>query len=250
MSSEQIIGLLIVLFSAGGILYYTYLKPGEIRRRKLRKIPAVNRMIRAVSLSVEDGSRVHVSLGKGDLTETTNPSAIAGLDTLKWVAQLGASSDQPPVCTSGNGGLTLLSQDVLSASAGEPDARKPALSHEGLLAGVDPLSYALGTTAMMRDPGVHTNLLIGNYGPEAAFLTSTAENVDTIAIGTSDSITGQSVIIATTRDMLIGEELYAIPAYLTGQPAFLASLRVQDLLRLLIGAALTIGAVLGVLGIL
>ena len=249
MTLEQLLGVLVVLFSAGGILVYTY-RPGVARRIRLRKIPALSSMTRAVNLSVEDGSRVHVSLGKADLTEATNPSALAALDTLNWVNQLGASGDQPPISTSGNGGLALLSQDVLRSTTDETDSRDSSPVNAGQLAGIDPLSYALGTRDVMLEPGVHTNLLIGNFGPEAAILTTIAKSVDSSVIGTSDSITGQSVFAATTSEMLIGEELYAIPAYLAGHPVHLASLRVQDLLRLMVGAALMIGAMLGFLGVL
>jgi len=44
--------------------------------------------------------------------------------------------------------------------------------------------------------------------------------------------------------------LYAVPAYLASRPAHIASLRVQDILRILTGGALLIGAFLKVLGLI
>jgi hypothetical protein len=47
----------------------------------------------------------------------------------------------------------------------------------------------------------------------------------------------------------IGEELFAIPAYMQAGPAYAASLRVQDLLRWVLIILLLGGAVLKILGI-
>ena len=66
----------------------------------------------------------------------------------------------------------------------------------------------------------------------------------------SDLIVAQSIFMATSRDVLIGEELYAVPAYLAYRPAHIASLRVQDILRILTGGALLIGAFLKGLGLI
>jgi hypothetical protein len=48
---------------------------------------------------------------------------------------------------------------------------------------------------------------------------------------------------------LIGEELYAASAYLSGEPKLVGSLKGADLLKLAIVAAIVVGCVLETLGI-
>ena len=65
----------------------------------------------------------------------------------------------------------------------------------------------------------------------------------------TDSIPAQAVLYATADEPLLGEELYAAGVYLGAGPAHLASLRMQDVLRWVLVAAMVIGAVLKLAGI-
>ena len=47
----------------------------------------MQRLRRALGLAVEDGSRLHVSLGKASIFSPTNASALVGLATLERVAR-------------------------------------------------------------------------------------------------------------------------------------------------------------------
>ena len=249
MKAELVLGFLVVIFTTFWMIFLSHRKKPTTAQMTFRRIVAVARLRGAVGLSVEDGSRVHVSLGNGDLTEATNPSGLVGLDTLHRIGQLSSTSDQPPICTSGDGGFSLLSKDVLSIVAGETNTRDGFEPDHGRLAGVTPLSYVLGTLEVMAEPAVKTNVFTGSYGAEVGFLTTAAEESGAFTLAASDSIVAQSVFIATTRNVILGEELYAVPAYLVHRSVYAASLKTQDLLRMLIGGALVIGALLKLAGI-
>ena len=250
MKLELILGFLLVLLTTAGMILFTVKKNRVSRPIAFRRITAIARLRGAVGLSVEDGSRVHVSLGNGDLTDAANPSALAGLDTLHRIGQLSSTSDQPSLCTSGSGAMTLLSKDVLRIISTETNTFDSYDANHGHMAGANPLAYALGAMEEMAEPGVKTNVFIGNYGPEAGYLAVAAEEKGAITVAASDSIIAQSVFMAATPNVLFAEELYAVPAYLVYRAAYVASLRVQDGLRLLIGALLLFGAVLKLAGIL
>jgi hypothetical protein len=250
MNAWDVLGFLLVLAAAAGIIIFSSRKMRARYPALFRKIPAITRLRRAIGLSVEDGSRVHVTLGNADLTETSNPSALVGLSSLHSIGQLSSNSDQPPVCTSGNGGIALLSKDVLRAAAVETSTRDYYNPDTGYLSGATPFSFALGALDVMKDNEVKTNVLIGNFGVEAGLLTTRVENQVPFTMAASDSIVAQAVFMATNRDVVIGEELYAIPAYLAFRPAHVASLRVQDYLRLLVSGVLIIAALLKIAGIL
>ncbi len=244
------IGFLIIILTTAGTIFFASKRIRAKYPPVFRKIAAIAKLRRAIGLSVEDGTRMHVTLGSASLTDPANTSALIGLSSLHRLGQLSSTSDQPPVCTSGNGGLTLLSKDVLKAVSVETNTRELFDPDHGHLTGITPFSYAVGAFDVLRQPGVNANVLIGNFGTEAGFFSITSETNTDFTLAASDSITAQSIFFATTRNVLIGEELYAIPAYLAYSPMHLASLQVQDILRWLVGGALIAGAILKLLGIL
>jgi hypothetical protein len=217
--------------------------------RALRAIPAFQRLRRAIGLSVEDGKRLHVSLGKSSLLEATNTSALVGLSALERIAQLSMISDRPPVATSGDGALTILSQDTLRAVYRQGNALEQYDPDRGRLAGPTPLSYVAGAMPVFRQEQASAHLLIGNFGPEVGLLTQAAEQRQAFTLAASDALPAQAVLYASADETLVGEDLYAIPAYLNAGPAHTASLRVQDILRWVIIAVLAAGAVLKIFGI-
>ena len=247
---ESLAGLVVVILSVVGIIFFSSKKIRTKYPPVFRKIPGITRLRRAIGLSVETGSQMHVGLGNADLNNPASTSSLVGLSSLHRLGQLSSTSDQPPISTSGDGGISILSKDILHTVSIETNTRELYDPDHGMLTGITPLSYAVGALDIMQNPAVKTNILIGNFGPEVGFLTERSESAGNFTIAASDSLVAQSVFLATTRDVLIGEETFAVPAYLAYSPVHLASLRVQDILRLGLGIALVIGAALKVLGIL
>ena len=214
-----------------------------------REIPAFKRLRHAVGRVVEDGTRLHLSLGRGALATPQSASALEGLVLLRRLAELTSAGDQPPIATSGDAALAILSQDTLQtgSQASSQGAYDPTA---GRLTGLTPFSYAAGTIPTIRDENISTNVLIGNFGVEAALMTDAAERENTFTLAASDNLTAQAVLFASAREPLIGEELYAAGAYVDAGPLHAASLTVQDILRWLIIVVILVGAFLKLIGIL
>lgn len=239
-------GLVLTLTAAGLMVFFSFVIQRFSKKRKTRAlfhpIVAMQRLRRAIGLAVEDGSRLHVSIGKASIISPDNASALVGLSTLERVGVLSSVSDRPPIATSGDGTLAILSQDTLHASyrlANVPEHNDPT---QARLAGPTPFSYVAGTLPIVHDERVSAHLLVGNFGPEIGLLADAAEREDAFVLATSDSIAAQSVFYATASEALIGEELFAIPAYLQAGPIHQAGLRGQDILRWVIILILIIGA--------
>jgi hypothetical protein len=103
--------------------------------------------------------------------------------------------------------------------------------------------------AAFRSENASSHILIGNFGPEVGLLIQAAEQQRAFTLAASDALPAQAVLYATSGEMLIGEELYAIPAYLNAGTVHTASLRLQDILRWLIIAGIVLGAILKLVGI-
>jgi hypothetical protein len=213
-------------------------------------IPAFGRLRRAISLAVEDGSRVHITLGSANVTGANAASALVGLTILERVAQSSSTSDRPPIASSGDATLTILSQDTLKSvyqTANVPDEYQPTQSR---LTGMTPFSYAAGAMPIFHDEQVSANVIYGNFGPEAALLADAADQNNTFLMAGSDSLPAQAVLFAAAQEPLIGEEVYAAGAYLQAGGMHPASLHAQDVLRWAIILIMAAGCVLKLVGIL
>lgn len=247
MNGLNILGLIYVLIFFGLILGTSiFLRTREGRR--LRDIPAFDRLGRAIGLAVEAGSRLHISLGRGHMLSTQSAVGFVGLSILGRIARSTSISDRPPVSTSGEGSLGILSQDTQRDAAKylgvESDPTR------GRITGLTPYSYAAGTLSFIQEEDIGANLLIGSFGNEVALITDAAERTDGMTLGGTDNLTGQAVMFATAQEPLIGEETYAGGAYLDAGPMHVASLYAQDILRWVIIGLILIGAILKLLGVL
>ncbi len=214
-----------------------------------RDIPAFRQIRRAVSMVVEDGSRLHVSLGRGSLLTPFGASALAGLSMIRQLGETTSLSDRPSIVTSGDGVLNLAAQDTLRSAHDALRISQPFDTNRGQLTGLTPFSYAAGALPIMRDNQISTNVLIGNYGIEVALLTEASEREGAAIAAASDNLPAQAVLYASTPSALIGEELFAAGAYNQAGNFHIASLVIQDILRWLVIATLGIGAILKALGV-
>lgn len=251
MNLSNLSGVLIglVFFLVFFLLVLVYTITGKKRPgRYLREIPAYFRLRRLAGLSVEAGTRLHVSLGRGGIIGLKGGVALVGLAVLERVARAAMISDRPPVATSGESTLAILSQDGLRNAYRAVNSEAQFNPDAGRLTGLTPLSFAAGVMTIPQDEQVSTHILMGNFGSEVALITEAAERNGGQVIAGSDQPAAQAVLFATASDPLIGEEVYAGGAYLGGAPAHAASLLAQDVLRWLIILVILSGAVLKLVG--
>lgn len=242
------ISLVTLISSAVLLLIVTMWKRKSPAR--VREIPAFTRLYHALGLSVEDGTRLHVSLGNGNLLDGRGGSAFAGLAMLRIIAERTSVSDKPVVASTGDAVLGLLTQDTLQAgfkAAGVDELYVPSM---GRVTGLSPFGYAAGAMHISQSEDISTNIMLGHFSSEVALLAEAADRENTTMIGASDNLTGQAVLFANTQDALIGEELFSAGAYLNAGAAHTASLTVQDILRWLVIAALLGGAFAKFVGII
>jgi hypothetical protein len=239
--------LTVFLVAALLLLAFTFL------RRKspavFRKIEAYERLNRAIGQAVESGTRLHVSIGRGNLFTSRGGSALAGLAMLRRLSERTSLSDHPPIVSSGDASLAILSQDTLQAGYRAAGAEEQYRFTTGRLTGLTPFAFAAGTIPIIRDENVSANVVIGDLGSEAALLAEAADREDTDLIAASDNLSAQSVLYVSSQEPLIGEELFAAGAYMGAGPSHDASLQAQDVLRWLVILAILGGAILKLAGI-
>ncbi len=248
-SFGNFLGLLFILLCLGLVLYY-FFSDEALGKINLRSIQAFKRFRRQVDLAVESGKRLHISLGRGTITDLQGGAAFISLTILDRCARAATNSDLPPMTTSGDGIINILSQDTLQTTYKNLAAEQRYDPTNSRFTGLTPLAYAAGAMPAIHDEHVSANILAGHFGTEVALLTEAGERSQSLTVAGSDSIPAQAVLFATADEPLLGEELYAAGAYLGGGAVYTASIRMQDVVRWVLVAVIVIGAFLKLLGIL
>ena len=93
------------------------------------------------------------------------------------------------------------------------------------------LAFAAGAAAHSADIDAASSVLLGRFGTELAFFGENAVRHDQVFVAHSDNPSGQAVAYAQSETPLLGEELYAGPAYLSRRPLHLGTAVAMDVLR-------------------
>ncbi len=236
-----------ILFLLGLMLIFAALSK-ERPSRYFRAMPAFEQLRRVVGLAVEAGRRLHLSVGWGALTTPRSAVSFIGLSVLKRIIRATAMSDLPPIATSGDASLTILTQDALQNAARLSGALfEPTHAR---LSGLTPLSFAAGALSDVHDENIAASVLIGSFGSEVALIHEASERSGGLSLTASDQLPAQAVAYVTAQEPLIGEEVFASGAYLGVSTLHVASLRAQDVVRWLIVLAVLVGALVKLLGVL
>ncbi len=244
---ESVLALVVGLLLAGLILFFTFLRRGQWPT--LRRLSALDALSADLGRSVELGTRLHLSLGDGTLYGPEASATLVGLATLSQIAKAGSVSDKPPLATSADGAVALLSQDVYRVAFRHQRAEDRYDPLLGRIAGLGPFGYAAGTMHTAPDEDVTATLVIGPLGREAALVAEAGSRRGHVVGGTLDPV-AQALLYVSADNPLIGEELFATGAYLKVNRAHAASVQAQDIVRWVVIAAAIALAALGTVGIL
>jgi hypothetical protein len=230
------------------MIFFSFIND-EKEEKNVRAIPGYDKIIREINIAVEDGSQLHISLGRGGLTGPESSSALAGLCILKQVVERSAVCDHPPIVSTGNAVVSILAQDTIRGTSKAVSVSKQGRVPSGELVGVTPFSYAAGTLTTIRDDDVSANIHTGWFGNEVTWLTTAGERQSTPTIAGTASLPAQAVIYASASDPLIGEDLFAGGAYLGAGKMHQASISAQDVMRWIIIALILASVIMNFFGI-
>ena len=235
--------LVLCLVFSGLIMGYI----GIARRRelKIRRIAGLEALDEALGRATEMGKPVLFIHG---LRGMDSISTIAAVNILGRVARRTAEFETALEVVAPDPVVMSVSQETMKASyieAGRPDAFNP---DRVFIAGTEQFSYAAAVEGIMiRDrPAAH--IMMGYFYAESLLLAETGSTTGAIQIAGTDAFTQLPFFITTCDYTLLGEELYAASAYLSGEPRMLGTLKGQDMGKALILVVLVVGAILATLG--
>jgi hypothetical protein len=244
-------GLGFVALFAGLIIAFIFLGQRKgAKPAQFRPLEALQSLPQTVGDAVETGRRLHISLGSGSVGQTDTAAALAGLTVLDQISEVTVVSDKPPIVTTGDGTVMLLAQDTLQHVYARQNAQDRYDPTSARVAGLSPISFGAATSVMVKDESLAGTVLVGSVGPEVVLLTEASQRAGVTTLAGSDDPAAQAVLFAAAEAPLIGEDLFAGGAYIGRHPGHVASLRAQDIMRLLIGVVIIGGVLLKTVGIL
>ncbi|MGB9593203.1 MAG: DUF6754 domain-containing protein [Anaerolineae bacterium] len=223
-------------------LFASQLRAGK--RIPLRPIRAFERLGTLIGQSAETGQPVHMSLGVGGVVDPSTAESLAGLALMEHVATEATACGAPLTVTVSDPTLLPLAQDTSRRAWETHPYQYQVQEPEARLIAPDPTAYAAGVMDILLGERVAANIMVGRFGPEYLLMgeTGVKSRVPQV-VGAADPQV-LPFVHATADEMLIGEEMFAVGAYLRPKTAHIASLRVQDWLRVFLILTIVLGVLL------
>ena len=236
------------------ILFFSAWVPIERGRKiELRTLPGLNRLRRLIGESAENGQRVHYAPGSGGLDgQSGTAETFSSLTSLASVAQTAARS-KVNLTVSTNETLTyLIANDVVESEYIEVGRREDfQLTDVQFVTQQDRMAYIAAVNSRLTETETGSSIVLGRFDSEYLLAGDIANRRNIPQVAGSSRIEAMPLMVASAGpdNSLLGEEIYAVPAYLDRQPARLASLVAQDRSRLIIVLVIIVGVIVSSLGI-
>jgi len=236
--------LAFIMLFAGVVLWYiARAKKGA--KLFIRRIAGLDAVEEAVGRSTEMGRPLMFIPGLLSIDDVTT---LAALTILGRVARKAAEYDTPVLVPCTDPLVMTTAQEIVKQSyseAGRPDAYR-----EGNISYLtyDQFGYAAGCDGMMLREKPGAVFLQGYFYAESLILAETGHSIGAIQIAGTTAVDQLPFFVTACDYTLIGEEMYAASSYLTREPIMLGTLKGEDLIKLLIVLALTVGVLLETFG--
>ncbi|MFH0848426.1 MAG: DUF6754 domain-containing protein [archaeon] len=216
---------------------------------KIRRLAALDAIREAVGRAVEMGKPVHAVPGVGYLSSGADAAqTVAGLSVLDYTASLCAKYGARLISTNQNPEVLPVQEQIVQQAymaEGKSAAYRPEMVRHLSPAN---MSYAAGAAGIIEREEVAANIFVGSHGMEALIMLEAGSRSGAIQIGGTATLTRSMDFAVGTDFLLIGEDIFAAGAYLSNEPAQLASIAAQDCCKIAILALAIIGVVLAVFG--
>lgn len=238
--STKLPTLIAAAVSIAIVLYTTYHSSSR-EKFTVREIPGLKAVEEAIGRATEMARPVLYTPGWGG--DIQRPTTIASMNFLSHVAEKTALYDCPLVFPTHDPVIMAVAQEVVRGSyakAGYPDRfRQENITYVTS----SQFGYAAAVDGMISRLQPASIFLLGTFEAESLILAETGNSVGAIQIAGTDSTIQLAFFIVACDYTLIGEELFAASGYLSGDRSILASVRAQDILKVLIALFVVVAVV-------
>lgn len=237
--------VLVVMFAFFALVLYYMSLAQSGRKPFVRRLAGIDAIEEAIGRATEMGRPVLYVPGIQDIDEI---QTVAGLVILESVARMTARYETPiRVPVSYPIPFTIAQEMVKSGylNAGRPEAYDP-----DSVTFVSPEQFAfaakIGGIMLRERPAAH--IFMGSFYGESLLLAETGFSTGAIQVAGTANVHQLPFFVVACDYTLIGEELFAASAYLSGEPRLIGGLKGADVLKLLIILTILVGCGLETFG--
>jgi hypothetical protein len=218
---------------------------------ELRRLPGVDAIEEAVGRAAETGRPCHFTtgMGLGSLSKTeTGPQIMAGLAVWSHVSRLCAKNGVQPIVSVGQPDTIPMLEEYMRDSYRAEGVILPDLTETIRFHTTEQFSFVSAVTGIMRREKPAANVVIGPVWAESAQLCIAGFQTGAFQVmGTARP--SQIPLFAAFSDyVLIGEEIYAAGAQLSGDKETTNTLAAQDIGKAFAVVLVLLGAILAIFG--
>ncbi len=211
----------------------------------IRRIPGIDAIEEGIGRATEMGRPVLYVPGIDELQDI---QTIASMLILGQVSRTVAEYQSDIIVACCIPMVREVADEVVRAGyyqAGFPDAYDPRntrfLSNEQF-------AFTAGTNGIILREKPATNIYLGRFFAEALILAETGHVNKSIQIAGTAEATQLPFFVAACDYTLIGEELFAVSAYLSRDPRLVSSLKASDAMKFLLVLCILVGTLAATLG--
>ncbi|OYV03277.1 hypothetical protein CGW93_01640 [candidate division bacterium WOR-3 4484_18] len=207
----------------------------------IRRIPGLDALDEAVGRATEMGKPVLYSSG---LNPIDSISTIASMCILGEVARKIARYESRLIVPNIDPIVMTVAQEVVKEaylSEGKPHLYR---EDDVFFLAAQQFPYAAGISGIMVRERPATNLFIGYFYAESLILAEAGNMSGAIQVAATDAIMQLPFFVAACDYTIIGEELYAASAYLSGRPDLVATIKTEDWFKMILLILTYLGSII------
>lgn len=216
---------------------------------KLTRLPVLDGIEMAVGRAAEMNRPVHLSVGRGEFRRGTEAAlTLAGLDVCVYAAQMCARKGASVIFTCSEPAVIPMAEERIKnvyAKEGYAEAYDKSVS----LLFYDRGAIPLAIHQLLDAKNVGATIWVGYFGYESIFIAEQGVAVGAMQFTWADGPGNASFMVACCEYVMLGPELYAAGAYLSGDPLSYNNIVAEDVLKTSIFILLCISVILFNLGI-
>ena len=240
-----LIGLSAVLLGTFSIIYKY--KKGYLTREE----PSVNRLYSARTAAFEKGQQVHLGLGQRMWSGLYPGLGLHGLSNLTAFLDREAINSGRLGISSGDGVLVLFARQIIKNQYGNGYAflldQQRVIPY---LPGPTPATSTAGLLLILGMEKHGATALVGNYSAESVLFSESIQSKDGYFFSATGNLTSQAVLFPSTRDLLIGENVFLLPGLFSQDSGLQAGWITEDIIRIAVIFVLIVAAILKMVGVL
>ncbi len=239
------LALLALIVGVGALMLWFTDQARKGKTIEIRRIPGIDAIEEGIGRATEMGKPVLYVPGIDELQDI---QTIASMLILGQVSKTVAEYQSDIIVSCCIPIVREVADEVVRAGyyqAGFPDAYNPVNTR---FISSEQFAFCAGTNGIIYREKPATNIYLGRFFAESLILAETGFVNKSIQIAGTAEATQLPFFIAACDYTLIGEELFAVSAYLSGDPRLVSSLKASDWIKVVCVWAIVLGTITVTLG--